>query len=70
MVRAAFYCLNFGGELDDDFDYRAFCNCFDGLTIGQLETALQNVSGEFPQYEITEILRYSVEKTYEYLKGK
>lgn len=70
MVRAAFYCLNFGGELDDDFDYRAFCNCFDGLTIEQLETALQNVSGEFPQYEITEILRYSIEKTYEYLKGE
>ena len=70
MVKAAFYCLNFGGELDDDFDYGAFCNCFDGLTIEQLETALQNISGEFPQYEITEILRYSVEKTYEYLKGK
>lgn len=70
MVRAAFYCLNFGGELDEDFSYRAFCNCFDGLTIEQLETALQNVSGEFPQYEITEILRYSVEKTYEYLKGE
>ena len=70
MVRAAFYCLNFGVELDDDFDYEAFCDCFDGLTFEQLETALQNVSEEFPQYEITEILRYSVEKTYEYLKGK
>lgn len=70
MVRAAFYCLNFGVELDDDFDYEAFCDCFDGLTFEQLETALRNVSEEFPQYEITEILRYSVEKTYEYLKGK
>lgn len=70
MVRAAFYCLNFGAELDEEFDYGVFCDCFDGLTIWQLETALQNVSEEFPQYEITEILRYSVEKTYEYLKGK
>ena len=70
MVKAAFYCLNFGVEFDEKFDYKAFCDCFDGLTIEQLETALQNVSGEFPQYEITEILRYSVEKTYEYLKGE
>lgn len=70
MVKAAFYCLNFGGELDDDFDYRAFCNCFDGLTIEQLETALQNVSEEFPQYEITDNISYSIRKVYEYLNGE
>lgn len=70
MVRAAFYCLNFGGELDEDFNYGTFCECFDGLSFEQLDTALQNVSEEFSQYEITENLRYSVEKTYEYLKGK
>ena len=70
MVRAAFYCLNFGAELDEEFDYGAFCNCFDGLTIGQLETALQNVSGEFPQYIITENIEYSIPKVYEYLTGK
>lgn len=49
MVRAAFYCLNFGAELDEEFDYEAFCDCFDGLTFEQLETALQNVSEHFPQ---------------------
>lgn len=70
MVRAAFYCLNFGAELDENFDYGAFCNCFDGLSFEQLETALQNVSEEFPQYEITENIVYSIPKVYEYLTGK
>lgn len=70
MVRAAFYCLNFGGELDEDFDYKAFCDCFDGLMIEQLETGLENVSEQFPQYEITENVRYSIPQVYEYLTGK
>ena len=70
MVRAAFYCLNFGAELDEDFDYGAFCECFYGLSFEQLETALQNVSEEFPQYEITENIVYSIPKVYEYLTGK
>ena len=70
MVRAAFYCLNFGVELDDDFDYEAFCDCFDGLTFEQLETALQNVSEEFSQYVITENIVYSIPKVYEYLNGE
>ena len=70
MVRAAFYCLNFGAELDEEFDYGAFCDCFDGLTFEQLDTALQNVSEEFPQYIITENIEYSIPKVYEYLTGK
>lgn len=70
MVRAAFYCLNFGAELDEEFDYGAFCDCFDGLTFEQLETALQNVSEKFPQYIITENIEYSIPKVYEYLTGK
>ncbi len=70
MVRAAFYCLNFGGELSEDFDYGAFCGCFDGLTFEQIEKALQNVSEEFPQYEITENIVYSIPKVYEYLNGR
>ena len=70
MVRAAFYCLNFGAELDEEFDYGAFCDCFDGLTIEQLETALQNVSEKFPQYVITENIEYSIPKVYEYLNGE
>lgn len=45
MVRAAFYCLNFGGELAEEFDYEAFCDCFDGLSFEQLKTALQKRFG-------------------------
>jgi len=70
MVRAAFYCLNFGAELDEDFDYGKFCDCFDRLSFEQLETALQNVSEEFPQYEITDNISYSIRKVYEYLNGE
>lgn len=70
MVRAVFYCLNFGAELDEDFDYRAFCDCFDGLTIEQIDTALQTVSEEFPQYVITENIEYSIPQVYKYLNGK
>ena len=69
LVRAAFYCLNFGGELDEDFDYETFCGCFEELTFEQLETALQNVSEEFPQYIITGNIEYSIPKVYEYLNG-
>ena len=69
MVRAAFYCLNFGGELAEEFDCEAFCDCFDGLSFEQLKTALQNVSEEFPQYIITENIEYSIPKVYEYLNG-
>ena len=70
MVRAAFYCLNFSGELGEDFDYEQFCECFDGLSFYQLETALQNVSEHFPQYEIAENIVYSIPKVYEYLNGE
>lgn len=70
MVRAAFYCLNFGAKLDEEFNYETFCDCFDGLTFEQLETALQNVSEHFPQYIITENIVYSIPKVYEYLNGE
>ena len=70
MVRAAFYCLNFGGELGEDFDFGQFCDCFDGLSFEQLDTALQNVTEKFPQYEITGNIAYSIPKVYEYLNGE
>ena len=69
MVRAAFYCLNFGGELGEDFDYGQFCDSFDGLSFEQLDTALQNVTEEFPQYEITETITYLIRQVYGYLNG-
>lgn len=70
LVRAAFYCLNFGGELDEDFDYKTFCGCFEELTVEQLETALQIVLERFPQYEITAYLSCGIAKVYEYLNEK
>lgn len=69
MVRAAFYCLNFGGELDEEFDYGQFCECFDGLAFEQLETALQAVSEKFPQYKITGNAAYYIQTVYDYLNG-
>ena len=70
MVKATFYCLNFGGELGEDFDFGQFCDCFDGLTFEQLDTALRIVSDEFPQYEITGNIAYSIPKVYDYLNGE
>ncbi len=68
MVKAVFYCLNFGGSIDEGFDYKLFCECFDGLTVLQLDEALENVSEQFPQYEITEDVMVAAEKVYKYLK--
>ena len=70
MVRAAFYCLNFGGELDENFDFNKFCECFEDTEYGELETALKAVSEEFPEYEINENLNYSIGKVYNYLNGE
>lgn len=70
MVKAVFYFLNFGGELGENFDFEQFCDCFDGLSFEQLDTALQNVSEEFPEYKISGNLSVSIKKVYEYLNGK
>ncbi len=69
MVRAAFYCLNFGEDLGEDFDFELFCECFEDTDYEELETALQRVEEEFERYEINENLVYSVEKVYDYLDG-
>lgn len=68
MVRAVFYCLQFGAEIAKDYDYSGFCECFDGSTMEQLDNALQNIKGKFPQYEITGNIKGTVQKVYEYLK--
>ena len=70
MVRAAFNCLNFASDLDEDFDFEDFCECFEDTEYEELETALQAVSEEFPEYEINENLNYSIGKVYDYLNGK
>ena len=70
MVKAAFYCLNFGGELDEDFDFKVFCECFEDTEYEELETALQAVSEEFSEYDITGNLIYSIGKVFDYLNGE
>ena len=70
MVRAVFYCLNFGGDIGEDFDCGMFCECFGWLTFEQLETALQAVSEQFLQYEITENISQYIQKVYDYLNGE
>lgn len=73
MVRAVFYSLQFGAEISENeniFDYHGFCNCFEGLTIEQLDAVLENVSASFPQYEITENHKQMIQKVYEYLSEK
>lgn len=67
MVRAVFYCLQFGTEIAADFDYNSFCECFDGLTMEQLDEALQNISEKFPQYSITENQKTAIQNVYLYL---
>ena len=67
MVRAVFYCLQFGTEIAADFDYDGFCECFDGLTIEQLDEALQNTKEGFPQYQITENIKTTIQNVYLYL---
>lgn len=67
MVRAVFYCLQFGTEIVADFDYNSFCECFDGLAMEQLDEALQNISEKFPQYSITENQKTAIQNVYLYL---
>ena len=67
MVRAVFYCLQFGTEIAANFDYNSFCECFDGLTMEQLDEALQNISEKFPQYSITENQKTAIQNVYLYL---
>ena len=67
MVRAVFYCLQFGTEISEGFDYDEFCECFDGLTMERLDEALQNISEKFPQYYITDNLKTAVQNVYLYL---
>lgn len=70
MVKAVFYCLQFGAEIAAGFDYDSFCECFDGLVMEQLDEALQNILEKFPQYEITENHKTTIQNVYKYLKLK
>ncbi len=71
LVKAVFYCLNFGREFDDDeFDYNAFCECFEEMSLGDLDEIILKLDEEFPQYTNSEDLKSDVEEVYERLKGE
>lgn len=71
IVKAVFYCLNFGREFDDDeFDYNAFCECFNEMSLGDLDEIILKLNEEFPQYTNSEDLKSDVEEVYERLKGE
>ena len=67
MVRAVFYCLQFGTEIAADFDYNSYCECLDGLTMDQFDEVLQNITEDFPQYQITDNLKTAIQNVYLYL---
>ncbi len=71
LVKAVFYCLNFGREFDDDeFDYNAFCGGFEEMSLGDLDEIILKLNEDFPQYTNSEDLKSDVETMYERLKGE
>ena len=69
LVVAAFYCLNFATEIDEDFDYDKFCDCFKDTESDNLNFALEMISENFPQYEISDELKVCIEQVYQYLNS-
>ena len=70
MVKAVFYCLQFGAqpsEDDDDFDMELFCECFEDIPYPEIEQAYENISDNFPELEVTPNVKTGVENIYKYL---
>ena len=72
MVKAVFYCLQFGAEAsedDDDFDMELFCDCFEDIPYSEIDDAYENISESFPELEVTPNVKIGVENIYNYLTG-
>ena len=70
MVKAVFYCLQFGARssLDDEvFDMELFCDCFEGIPYPEIEQAYENLSESFRDMEVTDNVKTGVENIYKYL---
>jgi|GEM_PF-1838285 len=70
MVKAVFYCLQFGAEPsedDEEFDLELFCDCFKGISYPEIEQAYENISENFPDLEVTDNVKMGVENIYKYL---
>ena len=57
-------------EENNGFDYAAFCGCFGGDSLNDIDTIFENISEEFPQYEITENHKTAVENAYKHINGE
>ena len=70
MVKAVFYCLQFGAEpseFDEEFDLELFCCCFEGIPYPEIEQAYENISESFRDMEVTDNVKTGVENIYKYL---
>ncbi|MBR5091683.1 MAG: hypothetical protein IK093_19855 [Ruminiclostridium sp.] len=70
MVKAVFYCLQFGAEPSDDdevFDLELFCDCFAGIPFSEIDRAYENISENFPDLKVTDNVKFGVENIYKYL---
>ena len=70
MVKAVFYCLQFGAEPsedDEEFDLELFCDCFEGIPYSEIDDAYENISENFPDLEVTDNVKFGVENIYKYL---
>ena len=70
MVKAVFYCLQFGAEPsedDEEFDLELFCDCFAGIPFSEIERAYENISENFPDLKVTDNVKFGVENIYKYL---
>lgn len=70
MVKAVFYCLQFGTvESDDAFDMEPFCDCFAGIAYSEIGLAYENIAHNFPDITITDNVKLGVQSVYNYLAG-
>ena len=72
MVKAVFYCLQFGAEpsgYDEEFDMELFCDCFAGIPFSEIDCTYDNISENFPNLEVTDSMKIGAETVYNYLTG-
>ncbi len=70
LVKAVFYCLNFGSKFnnEDEFDYNAFCECFEEMSLDDFDEIISKLNEKFPQYTNSDELKTDVETVYGHLK--
>jgi len=72
MVKAVFYCLQFGAEAsedDEEFDMELFCDCFEDISYSEIYEAYENILDSFPNLEVTDNVKIGAETVYNYLTG-